>query len=127
MLMLHPAQLDIIVHAPRDADAALGVRTGGIDETRPGARVGDAFLALAADVSVLVEGATAAAGRGGGFGGGEHVAPAAGLVARVGAVPRAGLEAAESEDAAEDGPAVRDVGDHHGGGAFSGVPVQVDE
>ena len=126
-LMLHVAQLDIIVHAPGDPDAAVGVGAGGVDEARAGAGVGDALLALAADVAVLVEGPAAAAGRGGGLGRAEDVAAASGVVARVGAVAAAGLEAAEAEDAADNGPAVRDVGHHHGSRPFSRVPIQVDE
>lgn len=127
MLMLHATQFHIIVHAPRDPNAPLSVRRGCVDESGTGPGVGDALLALAADVSVLIEGTAAAACRGGGLGGREDVAPASGIVARVGAMRAGGLEAAESEDAAEDGPAVRDVGHHHRSGPFSGIPIQVDE
>lgn len=35
------------------------------------------------------------------------------------------LEGAEAEDAGNNGPAVGDVRDHDGGGAFAGVPIKV--
>lgn len=76
----------------------------------------DALFALAPDVAVLVGADAALAGVAFGTGG----EAGAGVVGGV-------FEGAEAEDPRDDGPAVRDVGDHDGGGAFAGVPIQVQE
>lgn len=82
--------------------------------------VRDTLFALTAHITIEfhVGGTFAAIGRRGevkacGFGG---FGPGAGR-----------LEGTEGEDAGEEGPAVRDVGDDHGGGGFAGVPIEVDE
>ena len=82
---------------------------------RPGARLRDPLLALAADVSRVVEMLHLAAGDGAGS---AVVEAVFGFDARG-----AGFEGAEAEDAADEGPEVGEVDDDEGGGGFAGVPV----
>lgn len=76
----------------------------------------DAFLALAPDVAMFV-GADAAL-----------TCVSFGAAAEAGSgIGRGVFEGAEAEDAGDYGPAVGDVGDHDGGGAFARVPIKVYE
>ena len=97
------------------------------DIASTGAR--DPLLALAADVAVVIEAVVAVA-----TGGQDALivvvvvvgrkAEAVGVRAADGG---GGFEGAEAEDAGDEGPEVRDVGDDDGGGGFARVPVEVDE
>lgn len=83
----------------------------------------DPLLALAAEVAVVVETVVvrgAAAGRDARVGAGEVEAV---VVVFGGVGAGGGFECAETKDAGDEGPEVRDVGDDDGGGGFAGVPI----
>ncbi len=82
---------------------------------RPGARLRDPLLALAADVSRAFEIFVLVACDGVGA---AVVEAVFGFDARG-----AGFEGAEAQDAADEGPEVGEVDDDEGGGGFAGVPV----
>ena len=83
--------------------------------TRPSSRIRDPLLALAADISRVVEFLGLAARDGADF---ALVETGFGFDGC-----RAGLEGAETQGAADEGPEVGDVDDDDGGGGFACVPV----
>lgn len=124
----HSPHGGIIPPTADDISIEAAIRMGQLDIAladaliTPAAITGDALLGLAADVSVVVEVVGGAAA-----GGGDDLVSGAEVEAVGGVRAGGGFEGAEAEDAGDEGPEVRDVGDDDGGGGLARVPVEVDE